>query len=77
MMRLKAYRWTDIGVGSYWISQEVQIISIVVEYLQGIQIAKVATVQCKNRLGNPAIVYGHFTRADDAYTKHNMYSKTV
>jgi hypothetical protein len=34
--------------------------------------AKEATDECKNGSGNPAIVYGHFTRADDAYTKHDM-----
>jgi ribosomal protein L25 (general stress protein Ctc) len=51
--------------------------STIVEYLQGIQTAKEATVQCKNRSGNPAIVYGHFTRADDIHMKHNMYSNTL
>jgi hypothetical protein len=77
MMRLKAYRWTDIGIRSYRMSQEVQMISIMVEYLQGIQTAKAATVQCKNGSGNPAIVYGHFTRADDAYMKYDMCSNAL
>jgi hypothetical protein len=42
MMRLKAYRQMDIEVGSYWKPQEAQMISIVVECLQGIQTAKEA-----------------------------------
>jgi hypothetical protein len=47
MTRLKAYRWMDIDVLSYQRPQEVQIISTMVEYLQGIQMAKEATVQHK------------------------------
>jgi hypothetical protein len=43
--------------------------STMVECLQGIQTAKEATAPDKNGSGNPAIVYGHFTRADDAHTK--------
>jgi hypothetical protein len=43
MMRLKAYGLTDIEVRSYWKPQEAQMISTMVEYLQGIQMAKEAT----------------------------------
>jgi hypothetical protein len=43
MMRLKAYRWMDIEARSYWKPQEAQMISTMVECLQGIQIAKEAT----------------------------------
>jgi hypothetical protein len=77
MTRLKAYRWTDIDVASYWRPQEVHITSTMVEYLQGIQIAKEAAVQCKNRSGNPAIEYGHFTRADNVHTKHDIYPNAL
>jgi hypothetical protein len=48
-----------------------------VEYIQGIQMAKEATDKCKNGLGNPAIVYGQFTRADDAHIKHDIYSNAL
>jgi hypothetical protein len=61
MMRLKAYRWTDIEVRPYWKPQEAQMTSTVVECLQGIQTAKEATVNCKNGSGNPAIRNEHFT----------------
>jgi hypothetical protein len=67
MTRLKAYRWMDIDIRSYQRPQEAQIISTVVECLQGIQTAKEAAVQCKNGLGYPAIEYKHFTRAHDAH----------
>jgi hypothetical protein len=77
MMRLKAYRWTDIDVRSYWRLQEVQMTSTIVECLQGIQMAKEAVVQCKNGSGNPAIEYEHFTRADDAHTKYDMCSNAL
>jgi hypothetical protein len=77
MTRLKAYRQMDIDVGSYRRPQEVHMTSTIVEDLQGIQTAKEATVQCKNRSGNPAIEYGHFTRADDAHTKHDMYPNAL
>jgi hypothetical protein len=43
MIRLKAYRQMDIEVRSYWKPQEAQMISTIVEYLQGIQTAKEAT----------------------------------
>jgi hypothetical protein len=47
MMRLKAYRQTDIEVGSYRKPQEAQMISTMVQYLQGIQTAKEATAQIR------------------------------
>jgi hypothetical protein len=47
MMRLKAYRQIDIEVGSYQKPQEAQIISTIVEYLQGIQTAKESAVQIR------------------------------
>jgi endo-1,4-beta-mannosidase len=77
MMRLKAYRQTDIQVGSYWKLQEAQMISTVVEYLQGIQIAKEAIAPDKNRLGNLANNDEYFTRADNTYIRCNMYSHTL
>jgi hypothetical protein len=39
--------------------------------------AKEAIVQCKNRSGNPVIEYEHFTRADNTYTKYDIYSNTL
>jgi hypothetical protein len=51
--------------------------STVVEYLQGIQTAKEAIVQCKDGSGNPAIEYEHFTRADDPYMKYNICSNAL
>jgi hypothetical protein len=47
MMRLKAYRQTDIEVGSYRKPQEAQMTSTVVECLQGIQTAKEAAAQIR------------------------------
>jgi hypothetical protein len=70
MTRLKVYRWMDIDIRSYQKPQEAQMISTMVEYLQGIQIAKEAIVQCKNRLGNLAIKYRYFTRANDTYMRY-------
>jgi hypothetical protein len=67
----------DIDIGSYLRPQEVQIISTMVEYLQGIQIPKEAIVQYKNGLGNPAIEYEHFTRADDIHTRCDIYSNAL
>jgi hypothetical protein len=64
MTELEAYRQIDIEVRSYQKPQEAQMISTMVEYLQGIQMAKEAIVPDKNRLGNPRIRYEHFTRAD-------------
>jgi hypothetical protein len=59
----------DIDIRSYRRPQKGQMTSTMVEYLQGIQTAKEAADQCKNGSGDPAIVYEHFTRADDAHTK--------
>jgi hypothetical protein len=67
----------DIEVRSYWKQQEAQMISTVVEYLQGIQIAKEATALDKNGLGNPTIRHEHFTRADDANTRYTMCSNAL
>jgi hypothetical protein len=47
MMRLKAYRQIDIEVRSYQKLQEAQIISTMVECLQGIQMAKEAIAQTR------------------------------
>jgi hypothetical protein len=77
MMRLKAYRQIDIDVRSYWKLQEAQMTSTMVEYLQGIQIAKEATALDKNRSGNLIITYEHFTRADDANMRYTIYSNTL
>jgi hypothetical protein len=76
-MRLKAYRWMDIEARSYWKPQEAQMISTMVECLQGIQIAKEATAPDKNRLGNLANNDEYFTRADNAHTRYNMYSNAL
>jgi hypothetical protein len=61
MMRLKAYRQTDIEVGSYRKPQEAQMTSTMVECLQGIQIAKEAAAPDKDRSGNLANNDEHFT----------------
>jgi hypothetical protein len=47
MMRLKGYRQTDIDDQSYLKPQEAQMISTMVEYLQGIQMAKEASERIK------------------------------
>jgi hypothetical protein len=77
MMRLKAYRWRDIDIGSYRRPQEVQMTSTMVECLQGIQKAMEAALQYKNGSGNTAIKYEHFTRADDTYMKCDMCPNTL
>jgi hypothetical protein len=77
MMRLKAYRQTDIEVGSYQKPQEAQMMSTVVGCLQGIQMAKEAIAPDKNGLGNPANNDEHFTRADDTYMIYDMCSNTL
>jgi hypothetical protein len=51
--------------------------STMVECLQGIQTAKEATAQDKNRSGNLEIIYEYFTRADDAYMRCAMCSNTL
>jgi hypothetical protein len=77
MMRLEAYRQTDIEVRSYRKPQEAQMISTMVKCLQGIQNAKEATAPDKNGSGNPMIRYEHFTRANDAITRYAMCSNTL
>jgi hypothetical protein len=77
MTRLKAYRQIDIEVGSYWKLQEAWIISTIVEYSQGIQIAKAATAPDKNRLGNLGNNDEYFTRADNINMRYSMYSNAL
>jgi hypothetical protein len=77
MIRLKAYRQMDIEVGSYWKPQEAQMISTIVEYLQGIQTAKEAAAPDKDRSGNPMIRYKHFTRADDTNMRYTICSNAL
>jgi hypothetical protein len=77
MTRLKAYGQMDIEVRSYRKPQEAQMTSTMVEYLQGIQTANEATVPDKDRSGNPANKYEHFTRGDDSYTRCNMSSNAL
>jgi hypothetical protein len=67
----------DIEAGSYRKPQEAQIISTVVEYLQGIQTAKEAAAPDKNGLRNPVRNDGHFTRADDAYMRCAICSNAL
>jgi hypothetical protein len=67
----------DIEVGSYWKPQEAQMISTIVECLQGIQKAKEAAAPDKNGSGNPMIRYEHFTRADDTNMRYAMCSNTL
>jgi hypothetical protein len=76
-MRQKAYRQTDIEVGSYQKPQEAQIISTMVECLQGIQIAKEAAAPDKNGSGNLMIRHKYFTRADNTNMRYTMYSNTL
>jgi hypothetical protein len=64
-------------IRSYRTLQEAQMISTMVEYLQGIQMAKEAAAPDKNGLGNPKIRHEHFTRADDANTRYTMYSNAL
>jgi hypothetical protein len=77
MTRLEAYRRTDIEVRSYRKPQEAQMISTVVECLQGIQMAKEAAAPDKNGSGNPMTRYEHFTRADDANMRYAMCSNAL
>jgi hypothetical protein len=53
------------------------MISTVMEYLQGIQMAKAAANSFKNGSGNQVIVYGYLTRADDTYTEYDMCSNAL
>jgi hypothetical protein len=77
MMRLKAYRQTDIEVGSYRKPQEAQMTSTMVECLQGIQTAKEAAAPDKNGSVNPKIRHEYFTRADDTNTRYTMCSNAL
>jgi hypothetical protein len=77
MMRLKAYRQTDIEVESYQKPQEAQIISTMVECLQGIQTAKEAAAPDKIGPGNPANNNEYFTRANDINMRYTMCSNTL
>jgi hypothetical protein len=77
MMRLKAYRRRDIEARSYRKPLEAQMISTMVECLQGIQMAKEAAAPDKNGSGDPANNDKHFTRADDAYTRCAMCSNAL
>jgi hypothetical protein len=67
----------DIEIGSYWKPQEAQMTSTMVECLQGIQVAKEATVPDENGLGHPKIRHEHFTRADDANARCTMCSNAL
>jgi hypothetical protein len=77
MIRLKAYRQMDIEVRSYRKLQEAQMISTVVQYLQGIQMAKEAIAPDKNGSGNLTIRQEYFTRANNANTRYNICSNTL
>jgi hypothetical protein len=62
-------------IGCYRKPQEAQMTSTVVEYLQGIQMAKEAAAPEKNGSGNPKIRHEHFTRADDVNMRYTICSK--
>jgi hypothetical protein len=77
MIRLKPYK---INRYRSWILSEAtgaQMTSTMVEYLQGIQIAKEATAPDKNGLGNLANNNKHFTRADDTIMRYTMCLDTL
>jgi hypothetical protein len=67
----------DIEVRSYQKPQEAQMISTIVECLQGIQTAKEAAAPGKNGSGNLTIKYEYFTRADDVHMRYNIYSNAL
>jgi hypothetical protein len=67
----------DIGIGSYRKPQEAQMISTVVECLQGIQTAKEAAALEKDGSGNLTIRHEHFTRADDTDMRYTMCSNAL
>jgi hypothetical protein len=67
----------DIEVRSYRKPQEAQMASTMLEYLQGIQMAKAAAAPDKDGSRNPTIRYEHLTRANDANTRYTMYSNTL
>jgi hypothetical protein len=77
MTRLKVSRQMDMEVESYRKPQEAQMTSTMVEYLQGIQMAKEAAAPDKNGLGNPTIRHEYFTRADDANMRYTICSNTL
>jgi endo-1,4-beta-mannosidase len=77
MTRLKVHRQIDIEVGSYQKPQEAQMTSTMVEYLQGIWIAKEAAAPDQNRSGNLMIRHEYFTRADDTNMRCTMCSNTL
>jgi endo-1,4-beta-mannosidase len=67
----------DIEVRSYQKPQEAQMISTMVEYLQGIQMAKEAAALDKNRTGNLMIRHEYFTRANNANSRYTMSSNAL
>jgi hypothetical protein len=67
----------DIEVGSKQKLQEAQMISTIVEYLQGIQTANDAAAPDKDGSGNPANNDEHFTRADDTHMRYDICSNTL
>jgi hypothetical protein len=67
----------DFGIGSYRKPQEAQMISTMVECLQGIQMAKEAAAPDKDGSGNLMIRHEHFTRADDANMRYTMCSNAL
>jgi hypothetical protein len=67
----------DIEIRSYRKPQEAQMISRVVECLQGIGTAKEAAAPDENRLRNLKIRHEHFTRADNANMRYTMYSNAL
>jgi hypothetical protein len=67
----------DIEIGFYRKPQEAWMISTMVEYLQGIQMAKEAAAPDENRSGNLKLRHDHFTRADDINTKCTMCSNAL
>jgi hypothetical protein len=77
MTRLEAYRRMDMEVRSYRKPQEAQIISTMVECLQGTQKAKEAAAPGKDGAGNSTIRDEHFTRADHANTRYAMCSNAL
>jgi hypothetical protein len=67
----------DIEIRSYWKLQEAQMISTMVECLQGIQVAKEAAAPDESGSGNLKIRHKHFTRADDANMTCTMCSNAL
>jgi hypothetical protein len=67
----------DIVIGFYQTPQDAQMISTMVECLQGIQTAKEAAAPDKDGSGNPIIRHKHFTRGDDANMRGTMCSNAL